>query len=807
MPHRWLTRVAERAMDRPWWSIAAMVLFTLAFTPGLTRLQFRTDGHALMPPDHPVVQFDASVRETFQLRDPIVVLVETSHPEGIYNLATLRKVQELSRELAKLPGVGSEQVTSLATERRDRFFPGTLTFRPFLDPLPDTPVLMDLLKSDIQATPILTGTLISADARATAILVGAPSIFDPQGRVATDRAGLYREILDVARPFQSSTDRISVAGAPVAESLLGWHILEDLRLLVPLCLALIALACFWGCRRGSSLLVVLPKIGASLLWTFGLMGWLGSPVYLTTAVLPVILITAFLADEVHLLLHYQQILARNPGAAHQPLLRQAISEMARPITLTSLTTAAGFFSFLASSIVPVRAFGLYAGLAILFCLLWTFTVVPATLALLGRARIERRGAALAEGKWLARALSPVLQHRLATLAVLGLLTLGLGLGIRRLEVQDSWIDGFAPGSPFRQATDHINAQLYGSHLLLAHVHFTPPAASSPEVHGRSGPLLDPRNLRAVGDLEAFIRRQPEVGGVVGPHNQFTTVAYLWLGRSPEARSVPDDVARVEQVYRLFDRTRGEFRRRQVVNDALDQGIVTIFLKEANYKETDRLMEAVRAYEREHLAPLGARLAFAGDVAVSQAMIPQIVSSQIWSLLFALLGSFLVVCLLHRSLADGFWAVLPAYVAVVWVFGAMGWLGIHLGVATSMFCAITLGIGADYGIHFLERFRRAQAQGDSQPQRTALIEAGPAILVDCLAIALGFALLGFSEVPANVRLGSLVAVALFASCLLTLTGLAVLIPVRARRTVPAAQDAPVPRSEAAGSMLKGGGSVP
>ncbi len=800
MPHRWLTRVAERTLDRPWWSIAAMVLFTLALTPGLTRLQFRTDGHALMPPDHPVVRFDASMREDFQLRDPIVVLVETSHPAGIYNLTTLRKVSELSRALGKLPGVGPEQVMSLATERRDRFFPGTLTFRPFLDPLPDTPVLMDLLKSDIQATPVLTGTLISADARATAILVGAPSVFDSQGRVATDRASLYQEIVGVSRSFESPTDRIFVAGAPVAESLLGRHILEDLRLLVPLCLMLIALACFWGCRRGWSLLVVLPKIGATLLWTFGLMGWLGSPVYLTTAVLPVILITAFLADEIHLLLHYQQILARTPGAAHQPALRQAISEMARPITLTSLTTAAGFFSFLASSIVPVRAFGLYAGVAILFCLLWTFTVVPATLVLLGRARIERRGGPeLAEGNWLTQALSPLLRHRLATLATLGILTVTLGLGIQRLEVQDSWVDGFAQGSTFRRATDRINAQLYGSHLLLAHVHFNPPVADAPEVHGRSGPLLDPRNLRAVGDLETFIRRRPEVGGVVGPHSQFTTVAYLWLGRQPEARSVPDDVGRVEQVFRLFDRTRGELRRRQVVNDDLDQGIVTIFLKEANYKETARLMEAIRAYERQHLTPLGARLAFAGDVAVSQAMIPQIVSSQIWSLLFALLSCFLVVCLLHRSFADGFWAVLPAYVAVVWVFGAMGWLGIHLGVATSMFCAITLGIGADYGIHFLERFRHAQSEGNPQPQRAALAEAGPAILIDCVAIALGFALLGFSEVPANVRLGVLVAVALFASCLLTLTGLAVLLPTGVRRSVQPAQDAPVPRSEAAGSM--------
>jgi predicted RND superfamily exporter protein len=800
MFHGWLTRIAERAMARPWRFIAAMTVFTLLAAPGLTRLKFRTDGHALMPPDHPVVRFDAEVRRDFQLRDPIVVLIETSHPDGIYNLATLRRVAELSEVLAGIDGIGKEQVTSLATERRDRFFPGTLTFRPFLDPLPDTPLLMSLLKSDVQATPNLTGTLISRDGRATSILVGAPAAFDPQGRITFDRAALYRQIVQVTRRFETPADRIVVAGAPAAESLLGLHILEDLRLLIPLALVLIALACWWGCRRVWTLLVVLPKMAAALLWTFGLMGWLGVPVYLTTAVLPVILITAFLADEIHLLWHYQQLLAERPaGEPYLSTLKRATAEMSRPITLASLTTAAGFFSFLSSSIIPIWAFGLFAGLAILFCLLWTFTVVPATLALLGPERVARRGRSLADGQRLARALSPLLDHRAATLAVLGLLTLALGLGIGRLKVQDSWIDGFAPGSPFRRATEEVNARLYGSHLLLAQVHFTPPPERVPRVRRRSGPLLAPENLRALGALEDFIRRQPGVGGVEGPYSQFTTVAYFWLGRQPGGRAVPDDLERVDQVYRLFDRNRGEFHRHQVIDEALDRGIVTIFLKAANYQETGRLMRAIRGYERQHLAPLWARVDFAGDVAVSQAMIPQIVRSQIWSLVLALAGSFLVICLLHRSIADGFWAVLPANVAVVWIFGAMGWLGIPLGVATSMFCAITLGIGADYGVHLLERFRHAQAAGSPDPQRVALAEAGPAIIIDCVAIALGFALLAFSEVPADARLGVLVAAALLASCVLTLTGLALLLPTERRQRAHGAQPAAAPRSEAAGSL--------
>jgi uncharacterized protein len=102
---------------------------------------------------------------------------------------------------------------------------------------------------------------------------------------------------------------------------------------------------------------------------------------------------------------------------------------------------------------------------------------------------------------------------------------------------------------------------------------------------------------------------------------------------------------------------------------------------------------------------------------------------------------------------------------------MGWAGVPLGVATSMFCAIALGIGIDYAIHFLDRLgdRRGPAAVEE-----AAAEVGPAIVTDAAAIAFGFGLLTLSQVPANARLGGLVAFALLASCVLTLAGLGALL---------------------------------
>ncbi|HSF40536.1 MAG TPA: MMPL family transporter [Thermoanaerobaculia bacterium] len=759
-----LTRASVRHPRR---AIAAFAAVILLAAPGLLRLELRTDGHALVPPKDPAVLADAEIRQHFGLLDPIVVLIETSDPAGIYNPATLRRVKELSDALAALPGVGADHVMSLATERRDRVYPGTLTFRPFLDPLPDTPELLATLRDDVEATGIAKGTLVSYDSRAAAIHVGTPD-----GRT-TDRISLYNRIREAAKPFETGGDRVVIAGAPVAEALLGTHILQDLAILLPACLAVISLVIWLGCRRLWGVLLALSNVGAAQVFTFGMMGWMGFPVHLTTAMLPVILTTIGVADEVHVFWHYQRVLSTSsPGEPHREKVARTLERLAGPIVFATVTTAVGFLSFLSSPIEPVRSFGLFAGVGVLFCLAWSFVVTPAALTLLGPERL--RHARPAEGpsspSLAVRWVRPLLARPGLTLAGLAAATLLLGAGVPRLFVQDSWIDGFAPGSSFREAIGEVNGNLHGTHILLAHLTFP---AASPE------PLATPAVLEAIGGFERHLRSRPGVGGVLGPHSHLTAVTYLWLGRQEDARAVPKEPSRVELAWERFDMGRGEHRRREVVDDNLRRGVVTVFLKDANYRDTEVLMQGARDYAAQHLAPLGAKLDFGGDVAVSQAMIPAIVRTQVSSVLLALVSSFAAVWLATRRLGTSLLTILPVSVAVLWVFGGMGWAGIPLGVATSMFCSISLGIGVDYAIHFLDRLRPM-----GSGQGTTLLEAeedvGPAIVVDTVAIALGFGLLALSQVPANARFGGLVALALVASCVLTLAGLGALLAWRKSR---------------------------
>jgi predicted RND superfamily exporter protein len=162
------------------------------------------------------------------------------------------------------------------------------------------------------------------------------------------------------------------------------------------------------------------------------------------------------------------------------------------------------------------------------------------------------------------------------------------------------------------------------------------------------------------------------------------------------------------------------------------------------------------------------------------MIPAIVRTQTGSLLGALAANVLILSLLCGSFRLGLACAAPTTVAVAWTFGLMGWIGLPLGVATSVFCAVTLGIGDDYCIHFLQRYRSAAAAGSPRPARVAAAEAGPAVVTDALAIILGFGLLVGSQVPTNRWLGLLVVFGLASACLLTLAGAGSVLELLDRR---------------------------
>jgi hypothetical protein len=910
-PHRlvvgFFAALARASIRRPRTAIFAAVVFTLAVAPGTMKLTLRTDGHALVARDAPEVIYDNAVRAEFGIEDPVVVLIHSPHPDGIYNSNTLQLVRELTDQFIRIEGVRSNNVSSLATEHGFRNRPGTLLFQTLLETPRQTKEQLDQLRDDLRRIELYTGTVVSFDGRSTAILIGAPP--------GIDRTQLYRKVQEIIASRWPGHDDIFITGPPVAEALLGTHILEDLGVpkallgastllsaevawnvpsslyqlrlfiarhvgLVPVAMLVMA-GVFQVCfRRVIATLLPMAEVGACLAFVFGLMGWLGVPVYLTIAVMPVLLTAMAVSDEIHVYSRYFAMLHERPGVKHVELVQATMDELVSPVVNTSLTTAVGFVSFAFSPLAPVQAFGIFTAIGVTFCLFWSLSVMPALLTLIpttwvcrqSRAGVSPARAAMrpaiggVSGTGQAGRLPYFSRFALGVVRrrawVIGGVALVVGLtpfGLRRLVIQDSWIDGFAPESEFSRATRIVNEQFHGMHLLYLTLdagevlrgtlavsnvslsRFSFPANltsrpddwvgrwlyintdtssnSTPRASWRSTiesavrqgdkivvttqvrdqnssvwlelarvnsvgfeivaqPHLQPKMLKAISDLGAFIeqRRALKVGKVLGAPDYVATTRFMVRPNEPGSRYVPADAGEIKLMWDYYRIVRGPEHLRQLVDTNYARSLLTIFLKEANFVDTQKLMDDLRAYEREHLAPLNIRLGFAGDVAVSQSLIRGIVTTQTQSLLWSLVGIYAVTALLGRSLRCGFYAVIPCALSVLINFAVMGWLNIPLGVATSMFAAMTLGIGVDFAVHVLEGFNQSRERGLAPEPALAesMARTGPAVVINAAAIALGFGVLTLSQVPANARLGGLTILGLMSCLLASLALLPVLL---------------------------------
>ena len=884
-----LIRLPKVSLRHPRRMLAFVGLIALVCLPGMMRLRLRTDGLALVSPSAAEVVIDKRVRDQFHLRDKVAVVIR-SKTGKVFNPATLQTVRDLTAEFRKLAGVSEADVMSLATEPGMRRRPGTMTTERLLEAATTNMAECNQLRDDLEKLKLYTGTLVSMDGGATIILIGIPE--------EAERAAFLRDVRRAISKQASAENEIGLTGAPVAEVIFGAQILRDLGVptrlldsgvdeafqksglnetkgallqrlvscagrigLVPLAAAVMVVVLVIFFHSFTAALVPLPGVMATMLFVLGVMGWVRVPIYLTTAVMPVLLTVMSVTNDIYLFARYFTLVRRRPTANHIILLEETFENLAAPVIITSLSAVAGFLSFAASPLTPVKAFGIFTALGALFSLLLSLTAVPALLALISPSRFisQRETTAVTmtkHGAGFEGFATFVLRHRWWVIGVTGLCAALTPFGISRLSVQDSWMSGFGRDSEFRRLTTEVDRGFLGSHLLL--VSFDAPefvqaktprsAISGSEVllpgnvveepitlagslislsrevstsgnpqlwQGRiemadhagtnivvraAGPTMGsnfwnesvggvvvkipvrtqliPKTVQRIDAFEKFVREQTEcsVGGVLGAPDYLSTIRFIAREAGPGGRGLPETAVDAGILWDYYRVSLGQARLRQVVSDDYSRTLLTIFLKDANFADTARLMGRIRDYERQHLASEGIKLDFAGDVAVSQSLIQGIVSTQMQSLIWSSLGIFVLIAVLGGSWIRGLWCMMPSVLAVAVKFALMGWAGIALGVATSMFAAMTLGIGVNCAIHLFEGRDRAISHGASNPEAwiQALRGTGPAALVNTIAICLGFGVLMLSPVPANSRLGILLVLGLATCSVISLTLLPALL---------------------------------
>jgi predicted RND superfamily exporter protein len=790
-----ITRLIRVCLDHPgrvMWCFLGMTACWFAALPGL---RLETDGRALFNSKHPDLVFQQEVDREYGLSDFTAVGLQEEGSDSIFTPEALNWILHFSRQVQQLDGVKGDQVRSLATvalaTADDQ---GTLHFAPPLN----TEVLSSeqarTIRASVERNSLFRGALESMYGHAAAVYIP----LEP----GAQRERVFHQIETLAAQQVNSSEagghqlKTYVLGPAAAESLLGQHILSDLAVILPASMVLVGLLLWLWFRQPAIVFIGLAEVAAMEIWSLGLMSAFHKPMSLVTVVMPVVLAVFCVADTIHIGQRFNEKCKLMAHSSRRAAMDAALGEVIKPVIFASLTAFAGFLSFVFSPIPPVRDLGLFTAFGIGCDLGVSLFVIPPLLLASRFGGSDSRWAAYrGVERLLGKVTGLVAGQPLAIIFAFILATSLLGAGAVRIGVQDSWIDNFSPKSQLVAANNWFNREFYGTDVLNVLID-----------SGTEGGAFDPDFLQKVGRLEVELDMSSGGGGVVGLVDQLRTVARA-LHMSD---TVPPSRDEAKQWYLKYKSATSALGFDPFVNANGSEVNLWVFVNHANYAKTAGIMNFVRMR-----MGAGPRIRYAGNAYRGYLLVDSITRNLRTSLLASLAMTFGLVILMLRSLKMACLAVLPVSLAVLWNFGVMGWIGVPLGVATSTFSAIALGMGVDFSLHWMARFRLARQQqmpvaslpaeafnegaarqqqmpvaslsaealnegaarheevadnGEpnwSEALRVTGARTGGAILLNAAVLIIGFGIMMLSSVPPNQRLGMLMCANLLTSALASL----------------------------------------
>ena len=697
----------------------------------------------LLPSDDAERRYYETVKTVFGSDEATVIGVFGD----VFTPAMLAVIDRLSTQLAGLGGV--REVLSLTTVKGVDSDELGLRIGRLVHTVPRTPAEADALRTRVLADPLYVGNLVSADGRATSILV----LFEPLSDrefIARDLEGQVRRLVDAegdgARFAITGMQTLKVNGARLME--------EDLERFVPLSLLLVVLVLLVEFRTARGVLLPLACVVVGTLWTTGVMVLAGSAINLGTLVLPPLLMAIGIAYAIHVLSRYY---AELPGGRpRQAVVAAMLAHVRLPVMVAWLTTVVSCATLVFNPIHAIRDFGVYSVVGITAIFVVSLFLIPAALLLLPHPTTlpapARGGGRIAEavgwiGRW-------AVAHRLAVLlGAVGLCAFSLW-GAARIRVETDYLSFFDRDSIFRRDNARIAAALGGTQPIYVTIEGDAPGALA---------KLDA--LAAMRDLQHFLAEQP---GVDGSLSLADYVALLQGALAPErGRALPDTQAEVDQLLVFVDPVD------IAPVAARDYGRANIIVRTSlsGSAETGALVRRIEAYAQSRLRR-GLTPHVTGSMVLLNRSADDLARGQVAGLWQVLVMLFVIMSAIFVSLRAGLLSLVPNVIPIVVLFGVMGWAGIPLNISTSMIAVIAIGIAVDDTIHYFSEFNvQLRATGDQERAILNVVHTvGQPIVYSALALTAGFAIVCLSNFQPIRHFGILasttMAVGLVAELLIT-----------------------------------------
>jgi uncharacterized protein len=729
-----------------------LVLLCVSFY-GISKLQMVYDFEAFFPKGDPDLAFYQKYKASFGPDDNnLFIAIEA--PDGIFQQPFLQQLDTLTNKLDSVAGITN--VLAINRVKNPIKTPFGFYMRQVLHI--DKPEQYAADSARIFNDERLLGRLVSADAKAAVIVLQMQDTL-----TQTDANQLNRELGSLLGQF--FPQRWHLAGKATIQAEYVRVQQQEVLLFTALSGFLVLLILWLIYRNWWLIAVALGTVFIALIYFLGLLGLLGIPLDLMSALFPILMLIVGLSDVIHIIARYQECIAEEPGQQHLAMKR-AVKDISLAVFLTSFTTAIGFLSLVTSRIGPLQTFGFTAAMGVMVAYATAIAVVPTLLMLLHPSKVAANVSLSfldAVVQWCYQTGKNHSNRILAASAVF--LLVGL-YGISQISTEARLQNDLPKREQLKADFMFFEEKLGGFRSFEL--------ALMPQ-GGKT--IHHPEVLAAINQIETYLSGRKEVRALLSP-----TTLYKSLNRAHHADraahyTLPADEATFANYRKLIDDNPNELSK-VLINQDATLGRLGGRVNDLGSDSTTRLYQNLRNWVSNNIPANTLKVQVTGSSLLYDNNNIYLVSGLLQGIGIAFVIISIFMALLFRSWRMVLASLVPNVLPLVLTGAFMGFAGIVLDAPTTIVFTIAFGIAVDDTIHFLSRYKVELSHGYGKEEALArsFQITGKALILTTVVLFFGFAVLLGSQMMLTIKVGILVSTTLATA----LVGDLLLLPVLLRR---------------------------
>ena len=740
----------DKLFKFPVMNLIILLLITIILSQVMkSRSRMETDLDKYMPQNHPAFIYSDQAETIFNIKDGIIIAIE--NPDGIYNHGTLSKIKDITRKLGKMPEIDKDDVTSLYTADNIVGTEYGMDVKAFYKKTPTSAEDLAKLQQNVRNNDMVFGRIVSEDETVSVIVANiGDDVFSQQ---------FYDDILKMAKSFEGP-EKLYVAGTPIVEGTMAYLGPRDMKKMVPIVILVIILVLLFVLRSLKNSFFTLLVVVLSVIWTFGLMAAIGIPIYAVSTMIPVMLIAIGVADGIHLYSHLDLYLAKHPGASKREAVADMLKGMWKPVMMTSVTTAVGFISLLTSEVYPIKYFGLFTAFGVIAAMFFSLILIPSGILAFGLPKRKRshKNKQRNEDQLSYRFADTIVKYKYLTPILTAVIIVISLWGVSKVWINSSFLEKFEKDSDIVMTDKFINEHFGGTSMLNVIIEAVD-----------QDKFKQPEVLRAVSRLQEDVENLSMVGNSFSLGDYLKRMNKVMHADDKAYNIIPDSKELIAQYLLLYEMSGDPENLWKVIDYNFAKANLTFQIKSDNSKVIKNVIAQIESH-RPELEALDLKINFAGSGYKALVFTDLILEGQIKSLLMSLGIIIGLLSLMFKKISIGLIGSVPIILTSLISFGIMGLVNIPLSTTTALLSSIAVGIGIDYAVHFIERYK-IYAQQTNDKQKTISLtmhHSGRAIIFNAFVVIAGFLVLLFSVFPPNRQLGALVSLNMFTSLVGTIT---------------------------------------